>query len=56
MNYRHAFHAGNFADVVVFDPTTVACPTLAADRRVGGAGLLFVRALMDEARAAVRAA
>ena len=33
-----------------FDPTTVASSLLAADRRVGGAGLLFVRALMDEVR------
>jgi serine/threonine-protein kinase RsbW len=37
-------------DGPAFDPTTVASPTLAADRRVGGAGLLFVRALMDEVR------
>ena len=32
-----------------FDPTTVTAAT-PADRRVGGAGLLFVRALMDEVR------
>ena len=37
-------------DGPAFDPTTVAPATLAADRRVGGAGLLFVRALMDEVR------
>jgi serine/threonine-protein kinase RsbW len=37
-------------DGPAFDPTTVACATLAADRFVGGAGLLFVRALMDEVR------
>jgi serine/threonine-protein kinase RsbW len=37
-------------DGPAFDPTTVASATLAADRRVGGAGLLFVRALMDEVR------
>jgi serine/threonine-protein kinase RsbW len=37
-------------DGPAFDPTTVASSRLAADRRVGGAGLLFVRALMDEVR------
>jgi serine/threonine-protein kinase RsbW len=37
-------------DGPAFDPTTVASAKLAADRRVGGAGLLFVRALMDEVR------
>lgn len=33
-----------------FDPTTVASSATAADRLVGGAGLLFVRALMDDVR------
>ena len=37
-------------DGPAFDPTSVASGTMAADRRVGGAGLLFVRALMDEVR------
>jgi anti-sigma regulatory factor (Ser/Thr protein kinase) len=37
-------------DGPVFDPTTVVSATLKADQRAGGAGLLFVRALMDEVR------
>jgi serine/threonine-protein kinase RsbW len=35
-------------DGPVFDPTAFAPRTMAVDRRTGGAGLLFVRALMDE--------
>jgi serine/threonine-protein kinase RsbW len=37
-------------DGPAFDPTAVAAVTLKAERRVGGAGLLFVRALVDEVR------
>jgi serine/threonine-protein kinase RsbW len=37
-------------DGPAFDPTAVVSVIPAADRRVGGAGLLFVRALMDEVR------
>jgi serine/threonine-protein kinase RsbW len=37
-------------DGPAFDPTAVASVTLKAERRVGGAGLLFVRALVDEVR------
>jgi serine/threonine-protein kinase RsbW len=37
-------------DGPAFDPTAASPVTLAADRRMGGAGLLFVRALMDEVR------
>jgi serine/threonine-protein kinase RsbW len=37
-------------DGPAFDLASVASRTIAADRRLGGAGLLFVRALMDEVR------
>ena len=37
-------------DGPAFDPTTFAPRTGAADGQLGGAGLLFVRALMDEVR------
>jgi serine/threonine-protein kinase RsbW len=37
-------------DGPAFDPTAVPSGTMVADRRLGGAGLLFVRALMDEVR------
>jgi anti-sigma regulatory factor (Ser/Thr protein kinase) len=37
-------------DGPAFDPTAFAAGTMVVDRRLGGAGLLFVRALMDEVR------
>jgi serine/threonine-protein kinase RsbW len=37
-------------DGPAFDPAVFAAQAMGADRRLGGAGLLFVRALMDEVR------
>jgi serine/threonine-protein kinase RsbW len=37
-------------DGPAFDPTAFAPMTIAVDRQLGGAGLLFVRKLMDEVR------
>lgn len=37
-------------DGPAFDPTSIAAPTMETDRRIGGAGIVFMRAMMDEVR------